>query len=89
MTVSLTTAIQKTTSGQLLTNAAITQLNRLFQAARLCGYEYQNLSALTSALELCAQVSATSLIAKLKRISFPCSTALSNQSGQNRSCGLP
>lgn len=62
MTVSLSEAIQNTTNGTPLTTTAITQLNRLFQAAKLCGYTYQNLSGMTTALDLCAQVSATALI---------------------------
>lgn len=62
MTVSLTAAIQRTATGQPLTNTAVTQLNRLFQAAELCGYEYENLSDLTTSLHLCAQVSASALI---------------------------
>ncbi len=62
MTISLTTAMQRTTDGHALTDTTITQLNRLFQAAKLCGYEYKGLSSITSALNLCAQVSTTALI---------------------------
>ncbi|MBQ9142648.1 MAG: hypothetical protein IJX63_12825 [Lachnospiraceae bacterium] len=57
ITVSLSTAIRQTASGKPLNDIALTRLNRLFQAAGLCGYKYTNLSELTFALDLCAQVS--------------------------------
>lgn len=62
MMVSLSAAIQKTASGIPLTGTAVTQMNRMFRAAGLCGYEYQNVSGLLSDLHLCAQVSATALL---------------------------
>ena len=62
MTRSLNTAIQQTSSGSSLTGTTLNRFNQLFQAAKQCDYDYEKLSALTSALNLCAQVSDTSLL---------------------------
>ena len=48
--------------GKSLSSTDLSQLNRLFQAAKLCGYNYGSLSQLTSSLNLCAQVSSTSVL---------------------------
>lgn len=62
MTRSLNTAIQQTSSGSSLTGTTLNRFNQLFQVAKQCDYDYEKLSALTSALNLCAQVSDTSLL---------------------------
>ncbi len=62
ITGNLNTAIPNTANGQDLNSVNQFQLNRLFQAARLCGYEPQDLARLTAGLKLSARVSATTLI---------------------------
>lgn len=62
MTIALSLAINETANGQALDNTDITQLNRLFRAAGLCGYQYEDLSQMTSALNQCAQVASGSLL---------------------------
>ncbi|MBQ7776591.1 MAG: hypothetical protein IJ379_11790 [Lachnospiraceae bacterium] len=62
MTMLLSSAISNTSEGKPLGSNTLSQLNKLFQAAKLCGYEPQSLSQLTSSLDLCAQVSGSTLM---------------------------
>lgn len=63
LTVQLSTAINEVANGQPLTGSDIAALNRLFQAAGLCGYRDTALSQLTVSLDQCARVRGDSLLA--------------------------
>ncbi|MBO4980478.1 MAG: hypothetical protein J6C84_01065 [Lachnospiraceae bacterium] len=56
-------AITDTTLGQPLTTEDTASLNRLFQAASLCGYDPGRLSDITASLHLCAEGSSSVLLA--------------------------
>ncbi len=62
ITGNLNTAIPNTANGRALNSVNQLQLNRLFQTAKLCGYEPEDLARLTAGLKLSARGSATVLI---------------------------
>lgn len=64
LTVQLSTAINEVADGQPLNSSDITALNRLFQAAGLCGYRGTTLSQLTASLDQCARIHDNSLLAE-------------------------
>lgn len=62
ISASLNTAIDATASGQPFDSNDFTNLNRLFQAAALCGYNGVSLAQITSTLNLCADVTASGFV---------------------------
>lgn len=60
--LSLSTAIDSAASGQPFTAGNLTSLNRLFQAASLCGYDGIAPAQLTQTLQLCADATSSSLM---------------------------
>lgn len=62
LTLHLSTAIENTSSGQGLSAQDTARLNRLFQAARLCGYQDAGSSSLQNILNQCAGASSKPLM---------------------------
>ncbi|MCH5343298.1 MAG: hypothetical protein J1E64_04600 [Acetatifactor sp.] len=60
----LTDAIEEASQGRAFTSADTTALNRLFQAARQCGYEDDQLSQILHAIDRCAETSSSPLMAE-------------------------
>lgn len=59
----LTDAIEEASQGRAFTSADTAALNSLFQAARLCGYEDDQLSQILHAIDRCAETSSSPLMA--------------------------
>lgn len=62
ITGNLNTAIPNTADGRAINSGLQLQLNRLLQAAKLCGYEPEDPAQLTAGLKLAAKVSSTALM---------------------------
>lgn len=62
LSADLSVAIDATSSGQYPSTDNLTDLNRLFQAAMLCGYDGISPAQITSSLNLCAEVTAAGLM---------------------------
>lgn len=63
LSAQLSNAINAAAGGQPLDTNTVHSLNQLLQAAKLCGFEAGQLSTVTTAVNQCAQVSASALMA--------------------------
>lgn len=68
MQASLNNAVEAAKTGTAPDERAIAQLNCLFQAAALCGYEGNSVSTILHALQLCAQAASTPLLSSCQEL---------------------